>query len=103
MKIVFFSLRLIWALVVLFAVSVVWLVLFVVFLPFILVAALVGPGNETPDRAEALVASGADTDSSEPLIFDRRRDISKLFGCNTRNVHYRWNIFAARLDEIRKK
>jgi len=103
MKIVFFSLRLIWALVVLFTVSVVWLILFVVFLPFILVAALVGPRNDAPVRAEAFVASAADSDSSELLIFDRRRDISKLFGCNTRNVQYRWNIFSARLDQLRKQ
>jgi 2-polyprenyl-3-methyl-5-hydroxy-6-metoxy-1,4-benzoquinol methylase len=27
------------------------------------------------------------------IIFDRRRDVTKLEGCNTRNVQYRWSIF----------
>lgn len=103
MKIVFFSLRLIWALVVLFAVSIVWLVLFVVFLPFILVAAVVGPRSDAPDQAKASISSGTDSDTSEPLIFDRRHDISKLFGCNTRNVQYRWNIFSSRIDQLQKE
>jgi 2-polyprenyl-3-methyl-5-hydroxy-6-metoxy-1,4-benzoquinol methylase len=36
-------------------------------------------------------------DHMEPagaIIFDRRRDVSKLEGCNTRNVQFRWNIFS---------
>src|SRR5688572_25139773 len=103
MKIVFFSLRLIWALVVLFAVSLVWLVLFVVFLPFILVAAFVRPRSDAPDQAKTSISSSADSDTSEPLIFDRRQDISKLFGCNTRNVQYRWNTFSSRIDQLRKE
>ena len=37
------------------------------------------------------------------MIFDRRHDVSKLYGCNTRNVQYRWNLFAARIEELRKQ
>src|SRR5262249_47029649 len=39
--------------------------------------------------------------SNDQFIFDRRRDISKLFGCNTRNVRYRWSLFARRLGDLR--
>src|SRR6185369_9154942 len=28
-------------------------------------------------------------------------DVSKLFGCNTRNVQYRWDVFASRLNAIK--
>jgi 2-polyprenyl-3-methyl-5-hydroxy-6-metoxy-1,4-benzoquinol methylase len=37
------------------------------------------------------------------FIFDRRKDISKLFGCNTRNVKYRWRLFSDRLAEIKQR
>jgi SAM-dependent methyltransferase len=102
-KIVPFGLRLVWALLVLLAVCVAWLVLFVVFLPFLIIAALVGRSSE---HAEALTAGSQfepETDPSKPLIFDRRHDVSKLFGCNTRNVQYRWDVFSSRLEEIRKR
>ncbi len=101
-KIVLFGLRLVWALVVLFAVCVAWLLLFVVFLPFLIVAALVGGRSEHADGLTA-VRIEPESDPSKPLIFDRRHDVSKLFGCNTRNVQYRWNVFASRLEQIRKR
>ena len=41
-KILFFSLRLVWALAVLVVVCLVWLVLFALFLPFILLATIIG-------------------------------------------------------------
>lgn len=34
--------------------------------------------------------------------FDRTKDVAKLFGCNTRNVNYRWSIFSRYLDQIPK-
>lgn len=107
MRFVFFSLRFVWALIVLFVVCVAWLILFLVFLPFFLIAALFGPRQNLPESPEATAAlpeanSNETTDSATPLIFDRRRDISKLFGCNTRNVQYRWNVFASRIDQLRK-
>jgi len=38
------------------------------------------------------------------IVFDRRQDVSKLEGCNTRNVQFRWTIFerwVARLAQHR--
>jgi len=104
MRFVFFSLRLVWALIVLLVVCVAWLVLFLVFLPFLLIAALVGPKPGAPETQsqKANSAANAETDSATPLIFDRRRDISKLFGCNTRNVQYRWTVFSSRLEQIKR-
>jgi len=106
MKIVFFGLRVVWAFLVLLAVCVAWVVLFLLFLPFILVATLAGSGIRPADQTRALNPGetiNAEDDSSTPLIFDRRRDISKLFGCNTRNVEYRWDLFAARIEQILAK
>ena len=102
MRFVSFSLRLLWALVVLVAVCVAWLVLFLVFLPFLIVAALVGRKSDLAEEPQALPRPRQETNSAQPLIFDRRHDVSKLFGCNTRNVNYRWNLFASRLEQIRK-
>jgi 2-polyprenyl-3-methyl-5-hydroxy-6-metoxy-1,4-benzoquinol methylase len=36
----------------------------------------------------------------ELRTFDRTDDVSKLEGCNTRNVEYRWNLFATELAKI---
>jgi 2-polyprenyl-3-methyl-5-hydroxy-6-metoxy-1,4-benzoquinol methylase len=99
MKIVLFGFRLLRACIVLLAVCVVWLFLFLIFLPFLLLALLIGAGKD--EVPEAPVFS-SDADAGEGMIFDRRRDISKLFGCNTRNVQYRWDVFASRLEQIRK-
>lgn len=104
MRFLFFSLRLVWALIVLFVVCVAWLVLFLVFLPLLVIAALVGPkpnSLEQTDASSRQETSHEEGDSATPLIFDRRHDISKLFGCNTRNVQYRWDVFASRIEEIR--
>jgi 2-polyprenyl-3-methyl-5-hydroxy-6-metoxy-1,4-benzoquinol methylase len=101
MRFVSFSLRLVWALVVLVAVCVAWLVLFLVSLPFLVIAAFVDR-KPNPEETET-VTSAPETDSAVPLIFDRRSDVSKLFGCNTRNVRYRWNLFASKLDQIRAR
>src|ERR1700751_2240346 len=32
--------------------------------------------------------------------FDRTNDVSKLEGCNTRNVEYRWDLFSKALEMI---
>src|SRR6185295_13714853 len=39
---------------------------------------------------------------AEPLIFDRRHDVSKLYGCNTRNVRYRWSLFENHLAQLQR-
>lgn len=36
----------------------------------------------------------------ELRTFDRSKDISKLEGCNTRNIGYRWDLFARELQSI---
>lgn len=36
----------------------------------------------------------------ELRTFDRTDDVSKLEGCNTRNVEYRWNLFSRELEKI---
>jgi len=38
--------------------------------------------------------------SDQPLTFDRSTDISKLEGCYTRGIEYRWDLFAKYLREI---
>jgi hypothetical protein len=79
MRFVSFSLRLVWALVVLVAVCVTWLVLFLVFLPFLLIAALAGPKPNSSEQSGTLTPR-QETDSTHsdfaPLIFDRRTDVS---------------------------
>lgn len=35
-----------------------------------------------------------------PRTFDRTGDVSKLDGCNTRNVEYRWDLFSRELGTI---
>src|SRR5882672_2948042 len=111
-RVVSFAIRSIWAVVVLIAVCLVWLILFVLFLPFLSLSELLG-WRKTLQRAnEAAVGiaennsagcapqSPEDTDETR-FIFDRRKDVSKLFGCNTRNVQYRWSLFDQQLAEIK--
>lgn len=103
-----FLFRLIWAVIVLFAVCVLWLLLFLLFLPFILVALLMQREATPPDssgdvRREPITNESASDNAELEFIFDRRSDVSKLFGCNTRNVRYRWQVFSAHLQQLRNK
>ena len=36
------------------------------------------------------------------IVFDRIDDVSKILGCNTRNVQYRWDIFTKALTRLQK-
>src|SRR5206468_441943 len=45
-------------------------------------------------KAQPLLAHDGDEAPAGAIIFDRRRDVSKLLGCNTRNVQFRWDIFS---------
>ena len=95
------ALRVVWAGVVLVAVCLAWLILFLLFAPFLLVAEiirLVRPTQKTIGHIPQVKAS----EGTEPLIFDRRHDVSKLYGCNTRNVRYRWSIFEDRLIQLQR-
>lgn len=88
---------------VLTVVCILWLLLVLLFTPLVLLSLLLL--RKKAAAVDQFVSTGiaADENNSPPhsLIFDRRRDISKLFGCNTRNVKYRWNIFASKLDQIK--
>lgn len=91
--------RVVVAAVVLLAVCIAWLILFLLFAPFLLVAAILNPRpNPRNPRYADLVTTN--TDTVIPLIFDRRNDVSKLYGCNTRNVRYRWTLFEKHLDHL---
>lgn len=108
-----FLVRLTRAVLVLTIVCLAWLLLLVLFLPLLLLVEVMRLGTTTAqDRQDEpsgdLQSSGARSspdkgNAVQELVFDRRRDVSKLFGCNTRNVRYRWNIFAKRLDDLRKE
>ena len=41
-----------------------------------------------------------DIEDSPNRSFDRTKDVSKIIGCNTRNVPYRWSIFETHLREV---
>ena len=83
----------------------VWFVLLLLFAPFLLVVSLVKGSEQRgqaplPDLFNSTDCKSADT---TPLIFDRRTDVSKLYGCNTRNVRYRWSLFKDRLDLLQRE
>ncbi len=94
--------RVVLAAVVLTAVCIAWLILFLLFAPFLLVAAILNP-RSNPRRPRYADVVTTVTDKTIPLIFDRRNDVSKLYGCNTRNVRYRWSLFEKRLDDLKTK
>ena len=102
-----FFLRTVWAGIVLVWVCVLWLLLFVLFLPFLLVSELLGWKANSESGKRALRSNVAEpatfaADENSNFTFDRRQDVSKLFGCNTRNVRYRWSLFERYLTEILK-
>jgi SAM-dependent methyltransferase len=97
------------AAIVLLAVVILWLALFTLSLPFLLLSEVLGwrkkHSRKTSD-AGSIECGGAvsnDGEANSELIFDRRADVSKLFGCNTRNVEYRWDLFTNRLEDIKRK
>lgn len=87
---------------VLLGVCLLWLVLFVLFAPWVVIAEVVRFMRRRPqivDEPSGVVGSRSAA-SEAPLIFDRRNDVSKLYGCNTRNVRYRWTLFAEKLNKL---
>lgn len=116
LKLAGFLLRLGWAFIVLTAVCLAWLALFLLFAPFIVLSKVLGLRNRIAPQVETGYSAGdaasfrtddapidATQTSDVPLIFDRRHDVSKLFGCNTRGVRYRWRLFADRLETLRRE
>jgi len=107
-----FLLAAVLAAIVLITVVVLWILLFILAAPFLLLSASLGwpekyrskaNGSEVDFHGAGSVRDDIEAQPNQPLIFDRRRDISKLFGCNTRNVQYRWSIFSQRLEELRAR
>jgi 2-polyprenyl-3-methyl-5-hydroxy-6-metoxy-1,4-benzoquinol methylase len=92
--------RVVWAALVLGAVCVAWLVLFLVFAPFLLIAEILRLQQPAVTETDYIPETA---ETSEPLIFDRRRDVSKLYGCNTRNVRYRWSLFENHLAQLQRQ
>ena len=95
--------RVIWAAVVLVAVCLAWLVLFLVFAPFLLASELVRLFKPPAVQDDARPAPFKTSEGAEALLFDRRHDVSKLYGCNTRNVRYRWSLFEDHLSQLKKQ
>ena len=96
--------RVVVAAVVLVAVCIAWLTLLIVFAPFLLVAEVVRLlKRDPPQSSEPVVVLQSSSEKSADLIFDRRNDVSKLYGCNTRNVRYRWSLFEKRLDHLQRE
>lgn len=94
------ALRVIWAAIVFGAVCVAWLVLFLVFAPVLLILELVRPSIAQEQIAPVSVKT---SEGAEPLIFDRRHDVSKIYGCNTRNVRYRWSLFEKHVAALQQQ
>ena len=94
--------RVVVALVVLVGVCLVWLALFVLFAPWLLLAEILRLLRRQPlvSGEAAAVTRNHNGASDVPLIFDRRNDVSKLYGCNTRNVRYRWTLFEEKLGQL---
>src|SRR5689334_21752702 len=95
--------RVVWAAMVLGAVCVAWLVLFLIFAPFLLIAEIVRLLKPATNTDKEVRVSVKPADGDEPLTFDRRHDVSKLYGCNTRNVRYRWSLFENHLAQLQNK
>lgn len=95
------------AVIVLFAVVILWVTLFTLSLPFVLLSEVLGwrkKHSQKRSDAGSIECGGANKrEANSELIFDRRADVSKLFGCNTRKVEYRWDLFANRLEDIKRK
>ncbi|HEV8370759.1 MAG TPA: class I SAM-dependent methyltransferase [Pyrinomonadaceae bacterium] len=101
--------RVVSAVLVFVAVCLTWFGLVLLFAPFILIAVVSQivrrRGDHGSDKAldntvveapQSIHAVGKG--EAKSLVFDRRGDISKLYGCNTRNVRYRWRIFKDRME-----
>jgi 2-polyprenyl-3-methyl-5-hydroxy-6-metoxy-1,4-benzoquinol methylase len=97
--------RVVLALVVLAGVGLAWLALLIVFAPWLLLAEFVRLVRRQPlvSSEGGMAAANWVGTNHVPLIFDRRNDVSKLYGCNTRNVRYRWTLFAEKLEQLLNK
>jgi len=90
---------------VLAAVCIAWIILFLLFAPFLLIAEILRLLKREHTGIDAPSASlvTSTQENNLPLHFDRRTDVSKLSGCNTRNVRYRWTLFESHLQLLQRK
>lgn len=95
--------RVVWAAIVLSAVCLAWLALFLLFAPFLLIGEIFRVVKPAAPADKENRISVKTSDGAEPLIFDRRHDVSKLYGCNTRNVRYRWSLFETHLAQLQRE
>lgn len=95
--------RVIWAAIVLGAVCLAWLILFLLFAPFVLIAEVLRLIKPSVPEDKAVPLFTRSSEHAEPFIFDRRHDVSKLYGCNTRNVRYRWSLFDTHLAQLQQQ
>ena len=93
----FWLIRLLLALMVLCTLACLWAVQLVVFLPLLIWASLCRD-KKFAFAEPAPVPSGY---APESIVFDRLLDASKLYGCNTRNVPFRWAIFLSALEFVK--
>jgi 2-polyprenyl-3-methyl-5-hydroxy-6-metoxy-1,4-benzoquinol methylase len=100
------ALRVVQAAVVTAAVCVAWLILFLMFAPFLLIGEiirLIKPAATANKEIRVSNVAVKAAKGAEPLIFDRRYDVSKIYGCNTRNVRYRWSLFEDHLAQLQRQ
>ncbi len=94
---VIWSVRTLVALAVLGVLICLWIVQFLLFTPLLLCALFLRDRAFT--AGEPVPAASGYAPAS--LVFDRLLDASKLYGCNTRSVRYRWTVFLEALDAIK--
>ena len=97
LRVSFWLIRLSLALMVLCTLACLWAVQLVVFLPLLIWASLCRD-KKFAFAEPAPVPSGY---APESIVFDRLLDASKLYGCNTRNVPFRWAIFLSALEFVK--
>lgn len=102
MKLLRSAWRVVLAAVVLVAVCLAWLFLLIVFAPFLLIGEIIRLVKPTGAKDQDVHIQIKTSEGAEPLVFDRRHDVSKLYGCNTRNVRYRWSLFEDRLAQLQR-
>lgn len=74
----------------------VWIIQLLIFAPALVLACFLAREADSTDAPVPVSTNYV----PGPLCFDRLRDVSKLHGCNTRNVNYRWSVFQETLGTV---
>lgn len=78
---------------------IVWLAQLALFVPFLFVSCCFKK-RVPPSYERAPVTTCY---QPEAFCFDRLRDASKVYGCNTRNVKYRWSLFVEAIESVKQR